>query len=55
MIDCHAFGDDFYGWSDDRKYVDIHTGIGMSVSVPKIIVPRAKSAIFTTIKLEPSR
>lgn len=27
MIDCHAFGDDFYGWSDDRKYVDINTGI----------------------------
>lgn len=27
MIDCHAFRDDFFGWGDDRTYVDINTGI----------------------------
>lgn len=27
MIDCHAFRDNFFGWGDDRTYVDINTGI----------------------------
>lgn len=27
MIDCHAFRDDFFGWGDNRTYVDINTGI----------------------------
>lgn len=27
MIDCHAFRDNFYGWSDERKYIDIKTKI----------------------------